>query len=67
MKKKLKETSFQLLGLIYHFGTLDEGHYYTIIKIRDKWVKFNDNKVKILTNIEFKSKDVCAFLYEKKY
>ena len=59
------ETSFKLLGIIYHVGSLEEGHYYTVIKIRDKLVQFNDNKVGLLTNIEFKSKEVCAFLYEK--
>ena len=64
-KKNTLETSFKLLGIIYHVGSLEEGHYYTVIKIRDKWVQFNDNKVGLLTNIEFKSKEVCAFLYEK--
>ena len=56
---------FKLLGIIYHEGTLDFGHYYTIIKINELWFKFNDNIVSLVTNIEFKSKDVFAFFFEK--
>ena len=56
---------FKLLCIIYHEGTLDFGHYYTIIKIKEHWFKFSDNNVSLITNIEFKSQDVCAFLFEK--
>ena len=59
------KTSLKLLGIIYHMGSLDKGHYYSILKIRDKWFKFNDNKVSKLSNFELKSKDVCALIYEK--
>jgi ubiquitin C-terminal hydrolase len=60
-----KNCLFKLLCIIYHEGSLDCGHYYVIIKIRDKWFKFSDDKVKLLNTIQFKSKDVCAFVYEK--
>ena len=60
-----KNGLFKLLCIIYHEGSLDCGHYYVIIKIRDKWFKFSDDKVKLLNTIQFKSKDVCAFVYEK--
>ena len=56
--------SIKLLCIIYHEGSLDCGHYYVIIKIRDKWFKFSDDKVNLLNTIQFKSKDVCAFVYE---
>ena len=56
---------YKLLGIIYHEGTLDFGHYYTIIKINEQWFKFIDNNISLITNIEFKSKDVCAFLFQK--
>ena len=56
---------FKLLGIIYHEGTLDFGHYYTKNKINEFWLKFNDNIVSLFTNIEFKSKDVCSFFFEK--
>ena len=64
-KNNSKNGIFKILCIIYHEGSLDEGHYYAIIKIRDKWFKFSDNKVKILSTFQLKSKDVCAFLYEK--
>ena len=56
---------FKLLCIIYHEGTLDFGHYYTIIKIKEHWFKFSDNNVSLITNIEFNSQDICAFLFEK--
>ena len=65
VEKISKAGLYKLLGIICHEGSLDCGHYYAIIKIRDKWFKFSDNKVKLLSTIQFKSKDVCAFLYEK--
>ena len=66
-EKKINQNDclFKLLCIIYHEGRLDFGHYYTIIKINEHWFKFSDNNVSLITNIEFKSKDVCAFLFEK--
>ena len=66
-EKKINQNDclFKLLCIIYHEGTLDFRHYYTIIKINEHWFKFSDNNVNLITNIEFQSKDVCAFLYEK--
>ena len=55
----------KLVGIIYHNGLLESGHYYTIFKIHDKWFRFNDNRVTLINKIEFESEEACAFLYEK--
>lgn len=37
--------SYKLFGMICHAGTLDYGHYYTIMRIDHAWMKFDDDKV----------------------
>jgi hypothetical protein len=54
------------MNFINYIGSIDNEHYYSIFKIRDKWFEFNENHVILLNNIE-KSTDDCAFLYEKYY
>jgi ubiquitin C-terminal hydrolase len=34
-----------LKGIIVHSGTPDVGHYYSIIKRANSWVKFDDSRV----------------------
>ncbi len=43
MEKNILETSFKVLNVIYYVDPLEKQHYYTMIKIRDKQFKFNDN------------------------
>ena len=62
-----KEASinFTLIGGIYHYGTIAYGHYYSVIKLNDIWVEFNDSSIKKLKKMEFNSNSVCALIYEK--
>jgi hypothetical protein len=47
-------TEYELTGITIHFGVVDFGHYYNIIKGPDKkWYKFNDIYVS-----EFKEEDI---------
>ena len=32
-------------GFIVHIGTSDSGHYYSLIKDGNKWIKFDDSRV----------------------
>ena len=57
--------NFTLIGGIYHNGTITYGHYYSIIKLKDYWVEFNDSSIKKLKKMEFNSNSVCALIYEK--
>jgi ubiquitin C-terminal hydrolase len=44
---------YQLFGFIVHDGlSVDTGHYYTIMRISDKWIKFNDEVVGAIPSIE---------------
>ena len=64
---KNQNIRLKLLGIIYHIGFIESGHYYVIIKIRDQWYKFNDNEEKEIINMKFESKEACTFLYERYY
>ena len=64
---KNQNIRLKLLGIIYHIGFIESGHYYVIIKIRDQWFKFNDNEVTEINNKKFESEEACAFLYERYY
>ena len=57
--------NFTLIGGIYHYGTITYGHYYSIIKLNDNWVEFNDSSIKKIKKTEFNSNSVCALIYEK--
>jgi ubiquitin C-terminal hydrolase len=35
----------KLKGVIVHCGSADFGHYYTIIKKENKWIKYDDHKI----------------------
>ena len=37
--------NYKLTGIVIHDGLADVGHYYSIIKIEDKWFMFNDKQV----------------------
>lgn len=56
-EKKNKDNNssevFNLSGVIIHSGSAEAGHYYSYIKIKDKWFEFNDTKIneKILTSV----------------
>ena len=39
------ETNYKLKGVLIHSGTAQAGHYYSYIRIGEKWVEFNDTKV----------------------
>lgn len=43
----------QLKGIIVHSGTPDVGHYYTILRKGDNWVKFDDSRVSTFAKMQF--------------
>ena len=56
LKKFLKEndnnnnnnicSEYTLHSVVVHSGDLNYGHYFCYIKIKDKWIQFNDEKVR---------------------
>ena len=39
---------FKLKGIVVHIGSLDSGHYYSIIRDKnDSWYRFNDDTVEV--------------------
>ena len=61
------ETKYKLYGVnICHKNFFVGGHYYSYVKINDKWYKFDDNKPVENTNPELESKYVVGLYYIKK-
>lgn len=36
--------SYSLKGVIVHQGLSEAGHYFSLIKVGNKWYEFNDNQ-----------------------
>ena len=53
MNEKDKKCVYELSGVIIHSGVAEAGHYYSYIKIKDKWYEFNDIRIKetIITSV----------------
>ena len=61
-----KECIYHLFAIIEHYGSINSGHYYSLIKIGDKdWFEFNDSKVKNIETISDESEYVYALFYIK--
>jgi ubiquitin carboxyl-terminal hydrolase 9/13 len=47
-EKYMDNTLYNLLGAVVHVGSGNEyGHYFCVIKIAGKWVKFDDEAVSV--------------------
>ena len=56
---------YHLIGLIYHLGTLENGHYKCDIKLDNQWFNFNDNYISKINNIDMNSDKVCVLVYKR--
>lgn len=39
------DSKYRLSGILVHSGSAESGHYYSYIKVAEKWIEFNDKKV----------------------
>ena len=44
-KSEASDSKYKLSGILVHSGSADAGHYYSFIKVGDKWFEFNDKHV----------------------
>lgn len=64
--------SYELVGIVRHFGSLSGGHYIALTKnvINNSWYEFNDDDVKYIPEEDYdeevQSKDNYIFFYKKK-
>ena len=56
------DCNYQLIGVICHVGSLNFGHYYSIIKKNNKWYLCNDNSISEF-NIEKQQKMINKNAY----
>ena len=66
--------TYKLRGVVIHSGTAESGHYYSLVKLGAKWVKFDDEIVSEVDNIEAEafgnrkgqdSRNAYILLYER--
>ena len=64
---KEKETKYKLYGvnLCEKYWLINAGHYYSYVKINDKWYKFDDEKIEKEISPDFNSKYVTGLYYVK--
>ena len=53
--------------IIHHGYRAGSGHYYAIIKVKDNWVKFDDDKITFIDESEIDNYSQKAYLlfYQK--
>ena len=57
---------YRLLGIVFHMGNIDEGHYTCLIRRCNAWYYCDDSKVKAVSKEEFvKSNNEVILLYER--
>ena len=56
---------YRLIGTIHLNSTLQYGHYYSNIKINNKWYKFNDSNVTKIKDLVYRSSKICILFYIK--
>ena len=67
---KIKETlseniyNYLLYAVIYHYGTLDNGHYNCSVKINENWYFIDDDKI-YLNNNELNYKNSYILFYKR--
>ena len=59
--------SYDLMGIINHYGNISFGHYIAICKnyYNKKWYKFDDSSVIEINENEIVSKDAYVLFYKK--
>ena len=65
--KETNET-FDLIGVINHYGSLNSGHYVSICKnfLYNKWFMFNDSQVKEVEEGEIVNRNAYVLFYQRK-
>ena len=58
------ETRYRLFGVSNHAGTMDFGHYYANVKVKEKWYQFNDEMV-TECKMGFEATSAYCLFYEK--
>lgn len=44
-KQEISDSKYRLSGVLVHSGSAESGHYYSFIKVGEKWYEFNDKYV----------------------
>ena len=57
--------NYKLFATIHHLGNINEGHYYSLINVENKWFEFNDSIVSPLEHMIYNSSNVCVLFYKK--
>jgi hypothetical protein len=58
-----KSKIYELFGVVNHIGSLSGGHYHSIIKLNNDWIKFNDSSISYYTRT-FDTQDAYILIYK---
>jgi ubiquitin C-terminal hydrolase len=58
-------TKYLLYGIGNHTGSVNFGHYYAYIKIKNQWYEFNDSRVNVHSSIEFSGSTAYVLYYQR--
>ena len=59
--------TFDLYGIINHYGSLDRGHYTAMCEVSDgEWALFNDNSVSRIEEDQINKKSAYVLFYRLK-
>ena len=58
-----KSKIYELFAVVNHMGSLSGGHYHTIIKLNNNWIKFNDSSISYFTRT-FDTQDAYILIYK---
>ena len=42
---QLKDKKYNLFGVVYHYGSINSGHYICSIRLNKKWIVCDDNSI----------------------
>ena len=60
---KLKEKNYNLFGVIYHYGSINSGHYTCAIRKEKRWIMCDDNRVYDLEEKRVMSSNAYILFY----
>jgi ubiquitin C-terminal hydrolase len=64
---KSREYKYELYAISNHYGTMNNGHYYSYIKKNNIWYNFNDEKVSKLNNNDHINNEYAYLLFYRLY
>lgn len=62
-----RSVEYRLMGVIHHLGSLNRGHYYAQVRIKDEWYEMDDERVSTarISRYSNTSKSAYMLVYQR--